>query len=233
MQPEQTESTPQQPPSTPTEPKPPSSKKKIIKVLVVLFVFCLVAGVIYYLQQQKVDKLNKSNQDISAQLESAKRDKQETTTEEAKPVEASTNVVYNAKVGKFTLTLPEKYVVVQKNDGGGEGGPSTILLFAEKSSTAGILLSPIWDEVTMTAHPLQGGIFRENVDGTLKDRDPQKQASVTIDGITAEVYLLNGFSQPKHIYFTKNDIMYSIEAVDNSESANKKIDAIVAGFKFN
>lgn len=201
--------------------------KKIATVFLILLLLLGTGGSVYYWQQQEVTKLKEENRQLSSKLT-------ENTTQSQDSEEDEIETVYKAEVGKFTLTLPHKYVIIKENDGGGEGGPSTSLAIGERTDTEGVFTTQVFSTVTLRAFPLENrGTFRQEVDSILKDSLPQKQPAVTIDGVTAEVYRTEGFGTPKEMFFTKNNIFYRISMDEDHEPTNAQLDAIIKGLKFN
>ncbi len=208
------------------------SKSKTVITILATALLVLAGTGAWYWQYQKTNKLATDNENLTAQLADAREDE---TAKMATGDKSKNETVYRAKIGKFTLALPSKYVVIERVDGGGEGGNSTSLLIGDDTSSEGVAASYIYTEISMQALELgpQGTTFREYVDGALSEENPTKLPSVKIDGVTAEVYQVAGLASPRVVYFSKGDIAYKISLMDDqSKSSIEKLDAIVAGFKF-
>lgn len=150
------------------------------------------------------------------------------------PAAIPDNVVYTPEVGKFTLTLPNKYVIVQQHDGGAEGGPVTHIEIAEATDSHGLVRSSDYAKVTMTAHPITSeASFRSQVDGEMNEVGAERQASVNIDGVGAEVYTYSGLFLSKNIYIYNNGMYYRISLTDTTDEANVKLADIITGLKLN
>lgn len=204
-------------------------KRKGKKFGALFLVLLLLAGTgsgVFYWQQQDIKKLKNENQQLTSKLASKVGDNQ-------KPSEDEAQTVYKAEVGKFTLTLPHKYVVLEENDGGGEGGPSTSLKIGERTDVEGVFTTQIFSTVTIYAYPLQDrSSFRQEIDGILEGGLPQKLPSVTIDGTTAEVYHTEGLGNPKDLFFTHNNLFYRISMDHDHEPTSTQLNEIIKGFKF-
>lgn len=215
----------------PSQPEKRSSRKqlKIALSVVGMLLFAALAAFLTYLwQQNDIHSLEQDKTQLSSELAKSKTG----TAEKVEPQD-SDNTLYNAKVGKFSLTLPKNYVVIQLRDGGGEGGPATSLLLGESASEQGVVNSPQYDAVSISAHSIGGGSFREYVNGEIsQDQPPQKLSSIKFDGVEAEVYQLSGLGAPKGVYFVKDDMFYKVYLQDTTDASNRKLEALAAGFKF-
>ncbi len=145
---------------------------------------------------------------------------------------------YSAAVGKFNLTLNNDYSIVVDLDGGFEGGPAT-QLFIAKDNPAGsqTVSAPSHARVDIFAVPLGvGNTYASRVESETTDSgtEVKKLEPVTIDGVSAEVYQLDGLFVYKKYLFQKNDIFYSITlgSADSSDSQTVLGD-VIKGFKFN
>jgi hypothetical protein len=202
-----------------------------IGVVAGLVIAALAAAGVYYWQYQKVDDLDKKNASLTTQLDSVQK---ASKSAQSSGKATSGTISYKAGVGKFTLTLPDKYAFIQRSDGPGEGGSSTMLLVGDSTSTPGTVESSIATSITLSAYGLHGMKFRNLVDGDLESRSPyEKDVTVKIGGVDAESYKVGGLAAPKNIYFTKGDLFYKIEMSDTDAASNQKLAAIIAGFKFN
>lgn len=209
----------------------------VVNLSVVVLLVVLLVGGVYISQHQKVDDLNSKNNTLASQLAVAQLQKEQALADAATAKEVSTTqpVVYKASAGKFTLTLPGKYVVIVENDGPAEGGPHTALTIGQKTATNGVVTSSGYDPVKVWAAPLvYGETFRGIVNDFVTKDQPYKKSTTRIDGITAETYMVGGIGASKYVYFTKNNTMYRLE-YDNgaTDTSNPMLDDVIAGFRFN
>lgn len=221
-------------PSPRAESPAPEQSNKGKKVLLTLLVLILLGGLGYtgYLwYQSKQDAKNLASQISSLEAENAKL-KEQAAQKPEEPVETS----YEAEVGKFSLVLPESYVIIEELDGDAEGGPATQLAIGQETDSANVVDTNLNKKVSITATLLtiNNTTFTQAVDGALQDApDKQKQESVTVDGETAEVYTISGLYESRSIFFSKNGIFYEITADVDNEETKKAVDDIIEGFKFN
>lgn len=214
-----------------------NTKKNLPIVILALVLAAAVGFGVWYWQQQVVDTQSSRVSNLESEVEALIQEKEQLATpeegEEDENEEIDTQTVYQAEVGKFTLSLPNEYKVVQKNDGGGEGGASTRLLIAKTTDEAGVYTSSIGNEVTIFAMPLENRnvSYRESVDNRTSNETIIEQNTRTIDGMEAEVYVIGGIGTSKEIYFGNNDMLYEITVSGDTEEANKKLDAVIDGFQ--
>ncbi len=199
--------------------------------LAVLLVVAVGFGV-WYWQQQTINEQNTRVNNLESQVEALNQEKEQSANTSEDQEEKQTE--YQAEVGKFTLTLPSEYKVIQQNDGGGEGGPSTQVLIAEETDSPGVYTSSIWSQIVLSANPMEAtnSSFRDRVDNTLRNSNVLEKSTTTIDGVEAEVYLVGGLGTMKKIYFANNDIFYEIDMRANTDAANEKLEVIKNGFQF-
>lgn len=217
------------------------AKRNLAIAILAVALAVIVGSGVWYWQQQTIDARNSRVNTLESQVETLNQEKEELAVaaedkekeEEKEKEKPDKRTVYKAEVGKFTLTLPSKYKVVQRNDGGGEGGPSTQILLAEETDDPGVYTSSIWDKFEVTAIPLQTVSFRDRVNGKLRNANVIEESTTTINGVKAEVYKVGGLGTSKKIYFTNNGIFYSIDMGSDSDAANQRLEDVKDGFQFN
>lgn len=207
-------------------------KKYVLTTFLLVLVLAAVGLGVWYWQQQTINEQNARVKDLENKVETLNSEKEKPTNTSEDQEEKQTE--YQAEVGKFTLTLPNKYKVIQQNDGGGEGGPSTHVLIAEETDTPGVFESSIWDKITISGIPMQATntSFESRVKNKLSNSHVIEEKKTTIDGVQADVYLVGGLGTMKKIYFANNDIFYEIDMRANTDTANKRLDVIKNGFQF-
>jgi hypothetical protein len=209
------------------------SRSATIGIVAGIVLAAVAAMGVYHWQHQKVESLSKKNSSLASQLKSAQKVSEPAQTSAAA---TSSTIAYKASVGKFTLTLPNKYVIIVGNDGGYEGGPMTSLTIGESTSTPGVVSSSNFAPVTVRAAPLHG-TFRSAVDSDPDFGDGSTvhdKSAPLVDGVKAEAYMVGGFGDSKIVFFTKGDILYKLTfKTGASTSSSPTLDAVIAGFKFN
>ncbi len=224
--------------------RPKSKLSRLAVPLVVVLVALAAAGGAWGWQQKNLNQLSSQKKDLSAQVSSLTAEKDKLAAENktlAQSANPPANTVYKASVGKFTLTLPNKYVVVHQQDQGRTGLPWLQIVIGEKTAAYNVTETPVVGGVTLSAILPENGNFRSYVDYDLSNvagwRSPKKLPSLTIDGVAGEVYTDSvnwQGGQPKRIYLSKNGIVYIISLTEGGGNiAQQKLDAVVAGFKFN
>ncbi len=212
--------------------------------LAVLALVAAVAAGVWWWQQKSLSRLSSQKNDLSAKVAALTSEKNKLAAENkalAQSANPPANTVYKANVGKFTLTLPSKYVVVHRQDNARTGLPWLQLLIGEKTADYNVIEAPDLGGVTIDARLMdRGENFRSAVDSDVSSAfglPPSKKlipTSLTIDGTAAEVYTDTAFAQPpKRVYFTKNGMLYILAIKDGDSQAKPKLDAVIAGFKFN
>ena len=213
-----------------------TKNKKVRVVALILGCLLLVASFGfggYQLGAQKSQSAKDSQQPQTSTQAVETDDSKSEESAVTSPTVKDQDTIYNPSIGRYTLKLPSKYVVVVNHDGGGEGGTSTLIEIAESTKTSGVVKGAFYDQVTLNTYFLMSdGDFRSNVDAEVKELQAEKQASIKIDGLDAEVYAYIGLGSPKNVYFAKNGMYYKITMKDTSEAANAKLEAIVSGLKF-
>lgn len=215
------------------EAKPSSGKKA--KVLLSLAAVLLVAGLGstgYLYTQEKTDnkQLSSEVEDLDGKVESLKQE----AIEQAEGVEKkeALQTVYEAEVGKFTLTLPSEYYVVEEIDGGYEGGPITQASIGFPTEAENVISTDVFKTVEISARPSEQKNFKADVENAL-GTDAKKVETIKIDGVNADMYDVAGLSDSSALVFFNNKVFYKISSTVKSKDINKLIVEIVKGFKFN
>jgi len=215
-------------PSTDLAEQSKNSNGKFLNLALGFLAVVVVAVGVYFWQHQNVDNLSKKNASLSSQLAIAQKANK---TPQSSAGATSSTVSYKASLGKFTLTLPDKYIFIVGNDSGGSNS-GTSLTIGDKTSDDSVVDSPTGATVAIEAYGLHGRSFSSLVSGYINDRAPFGKTTIQIDGVAAESYMFGGESAPRGIYFTKGDMFYRIELGDTGGSIDQKLGAIIAGFKF-
>lgn len=210
------------------------------KILVGILIFVLIGacGYLGYAYYQEKDNANNLQQQLNSS-QSQQSNQQESTEEQQ--TQADT-VSYSADVGKFTLTLPNKYMIIRTIDGKGEGGEATYLNIGTKTDIAGVVddgTSAGISGYKIVADPKVkfGDAFTLNdyIAVVLSDQIDQKteKEKVTIGGVEASHFIVDGFGQDQYLFFTKDNNYYYISAIGVGSHSDSKLNDIVDGLKFN
>lgn len=214
------------------------------KIAITLLCLILVAatGAAAYLLKQEKSKVSQLNSQVASANSEVSSLKAEQAKESAKPetpvVKQNQNTVYKAKVGKFTLTLSDQYVVIQKIDGAGEGGSATDVDVGKKTDIEGVVVGNGLRATTVTANPnyaknytLQQWIDKVENAG---NKEAKRAGTKKIDGVNGYLYTYGGLLPTSKLFFEKNKIYYSIEVTDaNNTEVGKQMDLMIKSFKFN
>lgn len=207
--------------------------KKLIILSMVLVITLIATGVLSYLYMLQKDETASLQKELDTKSAS---NIEKTTSSDSSVIKDSGETTYTAKVGKFTLKMPSSYTVVQKLDGGGEGGEATVLNLAKKVNGD----SNVVDLNYLISFELSAitNLNNESIDSFVNTQatnspdQPTEKTSVKIDGVQARVFDFAGIDVIKKVFFTKNNVLYTV-TFDDNERGNKEFTDFVAGFKFN
>lgn len=181
---------------------------------------------LYYAKDETVQPDTQTDQTD----ENDQTDEQE-DEEEAEPAKT----VYEAEVGKFKLDLASKYAVVERLDGGFEGGPATSVEIGETSNnTPNVVVTNPAQAFTIFARPESGATLADN-DQVLALEDNEiatREDDTTFADTTARVYRIDGLFSTQHIVFVKNGIVYEITKIKEDSKQDDVLEAVEAGFSF-
>ncbi len=213
------------------------NKKLIISLSVLVFLAAgSTAGLGYLYLDTKQTSQNAASI-AKEKIKSIEQDKKKLIAEKNERIaEESLNkeVNYTAKVGKFSIKLPQEYTIVQELDGDAEGGPATILQLARKSeasSNVAILNDPsfsIHARENLSNQTLDEYIASERQDSQLD----KQEASFDIDGVPATVISNAGLYNSNTAYLLNKNIIYTFQ-YDDSEANEQFLADLMKDFKFN
>ncbi len=206
--------------------------KKVIALIVILVITLIATGFLSYLYMQQKD----ISASLQKTLDAANVKEVEKTTQTEDPSTKDVQYTnYTAKIGKFTLQLPEKYTVVQRLDGGGEGGEATIITLAQKvkdtDTVATNYLVPTEIRAITNLHNESLESYIEAYRTGLLQGATEENA-ISIDGTQARVFNVPGIGNTKYVFFTKNNVLFSA-SFDDTPQGNAEFGDFVGGFKFN
>lgn len=207
-----------------------SPAKTIIAVILILLL-AAISGYLGYMYLQEKDNAN----NLQQQLNSAQSQTTAESDSSGQQQPQASDFSYSAEVGKFTLTLPNKYVIIKNIDGGFEGGPVTDLEVALNGSQPGIIDSSYSPNKVMSTLK-QGSDLSTYINNRNQEfADVNEQNVVTVDGVEAKVYRLGGLFDINRVYFEKGDNFYELESLapEPQNELSEALTNIIAGFRFN
>lgn len=216
------------PPARPAT-EPSKHDKRIVVAWVLTGLMALAAAAFAWLYYGKDEPVQPSAQtqqtNQSDQADAADKD------EEVEPVKT----VYQAEIGKFKLDLGAKYAVIERLDGGFEGGPATSVEIGETSTnTPNIVVTNPAQAFTVFARPESDATLADN-DLTLALEDNEiatREDDSTFAGTPARVYRVDGLFSIRHTVFVKNGIVYEITVISEDAVQDAMFEAVEAGFSF-
>lgn len=219
------------------EEKKPKTKNQKIVVLTVFLALALAAlGVLGYLYYQKQTESTRLANNVSS-LKKESTARQASTLKQPQEVDlaAKKGLEYSAKVGKFTLALPNGYGVIVKLDGPGEGGEATDLSVVKLIDGE----SSIYQATYLTSFELKASkVYRETtLDAIIKQASEgyniNSITDTTIDKKPAKIVTLGGLGITKKVIFLHNDISYVITFDGDNPQGQAFYDDVARGFTFN
>lgn len=216
------------PPTRPAK-EPSKHEKRMVVAWALTGLMTLAAAAfawLYYGKDEPVQPTEQTQQtDQSDQADNVDDE------EEAEPV----NTVYQAEIGKFKLDLAAKYAVIERLDGGFEGGPATSVEIGETSTnTPNIVVTNPAQAFTVFARPESDATLADN-DLVLALEDNEiatREDDTTFADTPARVYRVDGLFSIRHTVFVKNGIVYEITALNEDAVQDAMFEAVEAGFSF-
>lgn len=224
----------------PPDPTPTPSGGKGKKVIVSLLCLVLVAaaGASAYLLKQEKDQVAQLNNQVAATQTELNSLKAANETQPAEPAKTENpETVYSAKVGKFTITLPGSYTVIQQLDGPFEGGPATDISIGTKSDNQGLVISNV-EPAQMKIEAVPNSSKAYTFAKWLKEKTPtdtyKKAGTMKVGDKTGQLYKKSGLIASQVLFVENNKIFYTFEVPDYGDGkAQKNLEMLVKGFKFN
>ena len=202
--------------------------KKMIMAWVLVVLLALTAGAFAWLYYTK-DESSSEQAEVTQPAE--QNQSQSEDTEEPAPAMTA----YTATVGKFSLKMDPEYVVVEKLDGGFEGGPATsVTIGTADSNTTGVVVTDPGQAFTIFARPEDGATLASNsrTDAMESNASAERQADGEFAGVTARIYVVDELFSTRHIIFVKNDIVYEITQLADNSAQNAIYQVVESGWSF-
>lgn len=209
--------------------EPTKHEKRITLAWVLTIIMTLVTAVFAWLYFGK-DAATPQPTEQTDQIDQNEPDDNGGEEEEATPAKT----VYQAEIGKFKLELPAKYAVVEKLDGGFEGGPATSVEIGETSAnTPNVVVTKPGGDFKIFARPLAMGetvaaYSQQYDDDDTKERQDDEQFA----NQTARVYVGGALFSFRHVIFVNEGNIYEITLLEEDSSHNAMLAAVKAGFSF-
>lgn len=213
---------------------PDGKKSKKVLILSIVLVITLIAtGALSYLYVQQKDTTSNLQKELDAKNKKTVEKAAQSNDSDTKNTQYTN---YTAKIGKFTLQLPEKYTIVQKLDGGGEGGEATVITLAQKVNKNTDIVSTNY--LVPTEIKAIRNLNNESLESYIEAyRDGLLQGAteenvISIDGVTARVFNVPEIGNTKYVFFTKNNVLF-LASFDDTTQGNTEFGDFVSGLKFN
>ena len=214
-------------------------------LLVILLAVSVTAflGILYYNSTNEVSDQKRSVSALQGQLDKLLKKPRLEDAPVSPPVRDGSEVSvvpscnggssYSASVGKFDITLSDPNVVVRKLDGGFEGGPITQVSVGQCASGENNVVDlTLTGEITILAHPASTSAdLRSSYEGQ-NGVTLTAGSTMTIDGVSAQIYTNSGLFDQKFLYFDNNSIGYQIEVMDDSTSTAAVLTDITSDWSF-
>jgi len=146
--------------------------------------------------------------------------------------------LYQAEVGKFSLTLPVGYYVIEKIDGGFEGGPVTSIVIGQVDEEVNNLIhSSAAQEFEIIALPLTSTgattLAEYGASTSFGSSELSTQLeNTTFSGVDALVYRQDGLFTTTHLAFINAAVAYSVSFVGSSPADNDLYAVVEEAFSF-
>lgn len=140
---------------------------------------------------------------------------------------------YAADIGNFEVTLSDPNVIIRHLDGNFEGGPVTQLSIGRcLDDETNVVAQYPTTEVKILAHPTSNAAtLRTNFEAQWGS--PLTAAgTVTVDGVTAQIYTGSGLFTTKLLYFDNAGIGYQIELVDTNATSEAILSDVISDWAF-
>ncbi len=197
--------------------------------VILLVAILVVAGFVGY----RIYQTNTESEPAAVeQDDGAYSDDSDSVSTEPEP----TQTQFTAEIGKFTVTIPDEYIIIRQLDGNFEGGPSTAIEIAAKASEYGtnVYSQPPVEPVSLEALPGDSWqSFDEYIDSSLgQSLDIKSGDDVVVDGVTAQVRYTDGLFATTSIFWEKNGLFYRLTSMSNLDIP-QEMQVVIDGFSFN
>ncbi len=186
-------------------------------------------GYLFTQEKSNARQLSAEVEDLNVKVESLKQDAVEKA--EVAEAEEASETVYKADVGKFTLTLPSEYYVVEEIDGGYEGGPITQAKIGFPTEAENVVSTDIFKTVEISARPSEQKDFESDAKNAVGE-DAKKVKTIKVDGVDADMYDVPGLSDSSALVFFNNKVFYKVSSAVKDKNTDKLINEVINGFKF-
>lgn len=234
--------------------QPPTNKQKIwskknLLIIVPLVVLAAGAGVLGYLAHQQSDRASSLAADVTqleetvatkdtriAELLDANADAVPDDDEDdsSTPAHAcDSGTTYTADIGEFEITLDSPYAIMRNLDAAFEGGPATSLnIVTCLDDETNVFDNQPQHEVSILANPSISAADLQSVYESNAGNSLNADGTITIDGVTADKYTLDGLFLTTVMFFDHGGIGYQIELASTNDTTNAILTDLTDGWSF-
>lgn len=140
---------------------------------------------------------------------------------------------YSADIGNFEIAVSSPNVIIRSLDANFEGGPITNLTIGRcLAGETNVVDNYLTNQVTILAHPAaDAATLRANFEAEWGS-SLTAGASVTIDGVTGQIYTGEGLFTAKLVYFDHNGIGYQIELPETNPTSEAILTDVISDWSF-
>lgn len=140
---------------------------------------------------------------------------------------------YSADIGNFEIAVSDPNVIIRDLDANFEGGPITDLIIGYcVAGETNVVDNYILNQVNILAHPAANATeLRTNFEAQWGS-PLTAGATVTIDGVTAQIYTGEGLFMTKLLYFDHNGIGYQIELPSTNPTSEATLTDVISDWSF-
>ncbi len=208
--------------------KEPSDKasgrdKLVLSVLLVLFLLVIIGLCLLYMNsKQKISEHSSEVASLKARISTLESSVlADDTGVSGESVNCSGGSAYTADIGKFTIELDSPRVIIRALDAGFEGGPITSLEIGTcLVDMTNVVDTPPTAEVKILGHPASSSSDLRSAYESRAGMALAADGTITIAGVTANKYTLDGLFQTTVVYFDNAGIGYEIELSDTNDTTN-------------
>lgn len=153
--------------------------------------------------------------------------------EDAAAATCSGGSSYSADIGNFMVTVSNPNVIIRDLDANFEGGPITDLAIGRcVTGETNVVDNYLPYQVNILAHPAADAATLRSGFEAQWGSPLTAGATVTIDGVTAQIYTGEGLFTTKLLYFDHSGIGYQIELPDTNPTSEAVLTDVIADWSF-
>ncbi len=209
--------------------------KSVLSILLALFFLAIIGlSFLYINSRQKISERSSEITSLKARILTLEAlvsaDGTDALGESANCAGGS---AYTADIGKFSIELDTPRVIIRDLDAGFEGGPITSLEIGTcLADVANVVDTPPTAEVKILGHPASSSSDLRSAYESRAGMALAADGTITIAGVTANKYTLDGLFQTTVIYFDNAGIGYEIELSDTNDTTNAILADVTSDWTF-